>query len=111
MSELDDGMNNPRCGCALWWRDVIRTSFLILAKVIKRSLGSWPVRNTGEKARCGAECRSWPIASFCGNAANGRFRGYSDRLPSACRTGVGPKSARTRWRGFSALLYGASLID
>lgn len=57
MSELDDGMNNPRCGCALWWRDVMRTSFLVLAKVIKRSLGSWPVRNTGEKARCGAKCR------------------------------------------------------
>jgi hypothetical protein len=28
---------------------------------------------------CGAKCRYWPLASFRGSAAIGRFRGHSDR--------------------------------
>jgi hypothetical protein len=33
----------------------------------------------GARFFCGAKCRDWPIASFRGDAAFGRFGGYSDR--------------------------------
>ena len=58
---------------------------------------------------CGAKCRSWPLASFCGNAANGRFWGDCvAKLDRFCAAELGYRlirlCAESIWRRFRRLL-------